>query len=124
MSQETGFSQIFFFFFFAALFKGILNFELSEESGHREKMQYLLTPRLNVRCSPCPKVALHHCHIHFDPWEGLPYAMHFYFEPSKPLTATSFFIHCNHVFLGWPLGLLPVTIVLSTFLGHVSGSIR
>ena len=42
---------------------------------------------------------------------------------SKYLTATSCFIHCNHVFLGWPLGLLPVTIVLSTFLGQVSGYI-
>ena len=42
---------------------------------------------------------------------------------SKPLTARFFFIHCNHVFLGQPLRLLPVTIVLSTFLGHVSGSI-
>ena len=45
-------------------------------------------------------------------------------DASKPLTARSFFIHCNHVFLGWPLGLLPVTMVLSTFLGHVSGFIR
>ena len=44
-------------------------------------------------------------------------------DASKPLTARSFFIHCNHVFLG-PIGLLPVTIVLSTFLGQVSGSIR
>ena len=43
---------------------------------------------------------------------------------SKPLTARSFFMHCNHVFLGWPLGLLPITIVLSTFGGHVSGSIH
>ena len=34
MSQQTGFSQK----FFAALFKGILNFELSED--HREKMQW------------------------------------------------------------------------------------
>ena len=45
-------------------------------------------------------------------------------DPSKPLTARSFFMHYNHVFLGRPLGLLPVTIVLSTFLGQVSGSIR
>ena len=45
-------------------------------------------------------------------------------DASKPLTARSFFIHCNHVFLGRPLGLLPVTIVLSTFLDQVSGSIR
>ena len=27
---------------------------------------YLLTPRFNVRCFPCPGVALHHCHVHFD----------------------------------------------------------
>ena len=44
-------------------------------------------------------------------------------DASKPLTARSFFVHCNHVFLGRSLGLLPVTIVLSTFLGHTSGSI-
>ena len=44
--------------------------------------------------------------------------------PSKPLTFRSLLIHSTHVFLGWPLGLPPVTIVLSTFLGHVSGSIH
>ena len=44
-------------------------------------------------------------------------------DASKPLTARSFFIHCNHVFLGRPVGILPVTTVLSTFLGQVSGSI-
>ena len=36
MCQQAGFSQK----FFAALFKRILNFELSEESGHKEKMQW------------------------------------------------------------------------------------
>ena len=36
MSQQTGFSQK----FSGALFEGILNFELSQESGHREKMQW------------------------------------------------------------------------------------
>ena len=45
-------------------------------------------------------------------------------DASKPLTFKSFLLHSNHVFLGRPLGLLPVTIVLSTFFGHVSGSIR
>ena len=42
---------------------------------------HLLTPRFNVRCSPCLGVALHHCHVCFDSWGGLPYAMNFYFEP-------------------------------------------
>ena len=45
-------------------------------------------------------------------------------DASKPLTARSFFIDCIHVFLGQPLELLPIPIVLSTFLGQVSGSIR
>ena len=36
MSQQTGFSQK----FFTALFEEILNFELSEESGDREKIQW------------------------------------------------------------------------------------
>ena len=58
-------------------------------------------------------------------WIALHHAFLFWTnDASKPLTARSFFIHCNYVFLGRPLGLLPVAIVLSTFLGHVSGSKR
>ena len=40
----------------------------------------------------------------------------------KPLTFKSFLMHSNHFILGQPLELLPVMIVLSIFLGHVSGS--
>ena len=36
---------------------------------------------------------------------------------SNSLNFKSFIMHSNHVFPGQPLGLLPVTIVLSTFLG-------
>ena len=35
----------------------------------------------------------------------------------------SFLVHSSHAFLGQPLGLLPVMIVFSTFLDHLSGSI-
>ena len=35
----------------------------------------------------------------------------------------SFLMHSSHAFLGQPLGLLPVMIVFSTFLDHLSGSI-
>ena len=40
---------------------------------------------------------------------------------SSPLTFKSFFQYFNHVFLGWPVELLPVTIILSFFLDLVSG---
>ena len=42
----------------------------------------LRTPRFNVRCSLCPRVALRHCHVHFNSWNGSPYTMLFYFEPT------------------------------------------
>ena len=45
-------------------------------------LTYLLTPRFNMHCSPCLRVALHHCHAHFDSWNGSPYTMPFYFEPT------------------------------------------
>ena len=45
-------------------------------------------------------------------------------DASKPLTFKSFLLYSNHVFLGRPLGLLPVTIVLFIFLGYLSGSMR
>ena len=44
-------------------------------------------------------------------------------DASKPSTSKSFLLHLYHVFLRQPLALLPVTIVLPTFLGHVSESI-
>ena len=64
------------------------------------------------------------CPLRLLGWIALCHAFLFWTnDASKPLTARSFFIHYNHVFLELPLGLLPATIVLSTFLGHVSGSI-
>ena len=32
-------------------------------------LSYLLTPRFNVRCSPCLGFALLHCYIHVDSWD-------------------------------------------------------
>ena len=88
-------------------------------------MVYVLTLRFNVRCSSCPRVALLHCYVHIDSLGAQRHAILFRAnDASKPLTFKSFLMHSNHVFLGCTLGFLPVTIVLSTFLGHVSGSIR
>ena len=49
------------------------------------KLTYLLHDLTNVRCFPCPRVALLHWHVHFGSWNGLPYTMPFYFEPMMHL---------------------------------------
>ena len=66
-------------------------------SWSRRVSYYLLTltTRFNVRCSPCPRVALHHCHVHFDSWNGSPYTMPFYFEPTmhRVITRNDCLVH-------------------------------
>ena len=56
-------------------------------------MAYLLTPRFNVHCSLYLRVALHHCHAHFDSWNGSPYTMPFYFEPPMNIIINEY----NHI---------------------------
>ena len=67
---------------FLAQFCTMNNLEELQPVPLMELLTYLLTPRFNVCCSPCPRVAPHHCHVYFDSWNELPYAMHFYYEPT------------------------------------------
>ena len=88
---------------------------------------YLLTPRFKRALCPVPKdcsTSLSRPHRFF----GLSAQHHAILfcasDAFKPLTFKSFLTDSSRVFLGRTLGLLPVTIVLSAFLGHVSGSIH